>query len=433
MIPSLRPLFKPTRLILLLSVLQILCATYFLDYKGFQGINSLLFLASGLLISWLMLKVPAVPVSRRLLFRRSSVTRLLALLPLLPISYYLCRKIMDGTPIGIESADMLPIMKVMVSRFLDGGWSTVYAPIPEIWGGIQPIYLPAMWMPYIYSTVLNFDMRWITFLGIWSCVALFVWPGRWKAAFTYVLPALGILTLLCWFHFERTNNVIRLSEEGVVFFYYSLLAVALISGKPYLVGIASALCLLSRYALIGWIPFGLIYLLYRKEYTFLLRTLAAGLLTGGLLLFPFGMKPLLVHLSQPTLYIQHAERIWRESPEYFYRSLGMAKFFGPSGVRPLHYVLLFGTFLVPLAFFFLIRKRAVAPNLALLSCLQLSLTIFYNFIDVSYLYLFYTPVFFSLVSAGWLHAFAGDAGLAFRPAKAAHSVAPAPEKAGKLF
>jgi hypothetical protein len=36
---------------------------------------------------------------------------------LLPGSYYFSKRIMDGTLLGIESADMLPIIKVMGNRF----------------------------------------------------------------------------------------------------------------------------------------------------------------------------------------------------------------------------------------------------------------------------------------------------------------------------
>jgi hypothetical protein len=43
----------------------------------------------------------------------------------------------------------------------------------------------------------------------------------------------------------------------------------------------------------------------------------------------------------------------------------------------------------------------VAPEIVMLSCFQLSISFFYNFLDVSYLYLYYTPVFVSLVIAGY--------------------------------
>jgi hypothetical protein len=154
--------------------------------------------------------------------------------------------------------------------------------------------------------------------------------------------------------------------------------------------------------MIGWIPFASLYLLFTGQFRYLLEALAAGTtVVFTILIFPFGWKPLLMHLQLPNDYIVHAERIWNENPEYFYNSLGMAKFFGPQHVNLLHSILLWGTFIIPLFFLVFIKKKSAAPKIILLSCFQFCITFFFNFLDISYLYLFYTPVFVSLVIAGW--------------------------------
>jgi hypothetical protein len=393
---------RPAALIMILAVLQVLCATAFLSINGFHGINSILFLLCGTGIAFLLPGVSCqVPAKKQWLNRQLPV-KLIVIAALLPFSYLLAMKIMDGTPLEIEHADMLPIMKVMCARFLDGELAQVYETIPEIWKGIQPIYLPAMWMPFTPSLLLDFDMRWITVCGIWLSVIACVWPGIWKRSWTTLLFALSMLLLLAWFHFEKTNNVIRLTEEGVVFFYYTLLVLAIFSGNPWLIGLSAALCLLSRYALIGWIPFAGLYLLYIKQYRFLAKTAAAGIAVILLLvILPFGIKPLSLHINLPMQYAAHAERVWAETPVVFEKSLGMAKFFGSENSRVLNAILIIGSFLVPIAFFFYIRKKKLALPIVLLSGLQLSVTFFYNFLDVSYLYLYYTPVFISLAIAGY--------------------------------
>jgi hypothetical protein len=106
-----------------------------------------------------------------------------------------------------------------------------------------------------------------------------------------------------------------------------------------------------------------------------------------------------LHFQQE--YISQATKVWRENPEFFYHSLGMAKFFGASHITLLHSILVTGAFLAPLIFLFSMRKKILTQRNMLLAGFQLSVTFFYNFIDVSYLYLFYTPVFVSLVIAGW--------------------------------
>jgi hypothetical protein len=340
--------------------------------------------------------------------RRQWVLKLSAIILLLPFSYEICRSIMDHTPVEKEYADMLPVIKTMANRFLKGYWQHVYDPIPEIWGGIQPIYLPAMWLPFTSSLLLNFDPRWITVSGIWLSVALCVGAGIWQKKIRFILFAGAILLLLSWLHFDDVNNVIRLSEEGIVFFYYSLLVIAIISEKPWLIGIAAALCLMSRYALIGWIPFAVIYSISTKQYRFLRQSLVSGLTALLLLIIPFGLRPLQVHWQLPQDYIGQAQRVWLENPGFFNESLGMAKFFGPNHVQLLHVILVAGVFLVPMAFFLFIRKKSLPRVIVLLSGLQLCLTFFYNFLDVSYLYLYYTPVFVSLCITGWVIAGNGN-------------------------
>ncbi|HEX2631061.1 MAG TPA: hypothetical protein VHM26_18735 [Chitinophagaceae bacterium] len=392
---------NPLSIIILLTVVQVLCATYFLNIGGFAAINSVLFFLCGLVISFCLIKTPALATGKPVFFQKQFVARLFIIALLLPFSYSISATIMDNTPVQKEYADMLPIIKAMCQRFLNGHWQNIYDPISEIWNGVQPIYLPATWLPFTSSEVLHFDPRWVTVGGIWLSVIICVWPGKWKINWQYLLFTISILVLLAWLHYDEVNNVIRLTEEGVVFFYYTLIVAAIVSGNGWLIGIAAALCLFSRYSIIGWLPFVFLFSLFAGERKLLSRILMGGIISTAILIIPFGIKPLLLHLDLPSQYIQHADRVWSENPEYFKQSLGLAKFFGPDHTTLLHYVLLIGTFAIPVLFFLSIRSKKIPVANALLAGLQLSVTIFYNFIDVSYLYLFYTPVFVSLCIAGF--------------------------------
>jgi len=368
---------------------------------NFYAINSIMFLIAGVGISLCILKISPLKLQRIKVANRQLLFKLIFVVVLLPVSYQLARHIMDRTPLQIEYADMLPIIKTMCRRFLNGEWKQVYRPIPSIWNGVQPIYLPALWAPFISALIFDFDLRWITVCGIWLSVLLCVLPS-WKSGWRPFVLSAALAVLVAWLHLDAGNNVIRLTEEGVVFFYYVLLAVAIMINNPWLLGTAVALCLLSRYSLIGWIPFAFLFLLATRHYRFLFKTIGATLfLTLLVLILPFGLQPLLFHLHFQQDYILQAAKVWRENPEYFYHSLGMAKFFGPSHIGLLHSILVVGTFLVPIALLFAIRKKNYTQPTMLLAAFQLSVTYFYNFIDVSYLYLFYTPVFVSLVIAGW--------------------------------
>jgi hypothetical protein len=395
----------PAKLLLALTVVQVLCGTYFLNIKGFHAVNSILFLITCIGISICLLTVPFHGRAITIRNGKQLPAKFLILAVLAAISYFLCQNIMDATPVRIENADMLPIIKVMGQRFLDGDINKVYSPIPEIWGGIQPIYLPALWLPFTASIFFHFDPRWITVTGIWLCVILICLPVVWKIKKREtVILGLTVMLLLCWFHFEETNNVIRLTEEGVVFFYYSLMVYAIVSGRAWMIGAVAALCLLSRYALIGWLPCLALFWIINKEHKKLFHALlAGGILISGLLIFPFGTSVIKTLLTVPGQYIAHAQTVWERNPEYFSQSLGLAKFFGKANVGLLHTTLLIAVFVLPVFFLLLYKtmKNRFALNQTnfLAASFYFSLSVFYNLLDVSYLYLYYTILFVSLVTA----------------------------------
>jgi hypothetical protein len=394
----------PAKWILTLTAVQVLCGTYFLKINGFHAINSILFFITCIGISICLLIVPLNSKSMSIVQYKQLPGKFLVLAVLTAISYFLCRKIMDATPVRIENADMLPIIKVMGQRFLDGEIHKVYSPVNEIWGGIQPIYLPALWLPFTASILFHFDPRWVTVTGIWLCVLLIVLPVAWKIKrWEIVVLGLTVMLLLYWLHFEETNNVIRLTEEGVVFFYYSLMVYAIVSGRAWMIGAVAALCLLSRYALIGWLPCIALYWLINKEYKKLFHALlAGGILISGLLIFPFGTSVIKMLLAVPGQYIAHAQTVWERNPEYFSQSLGLAKFFGKAHVGELHTTLLITVFVLPVIFLLVWKMMKTGFELNqtnfLLASFYFSISIFYNLLDVSYLYLYYTILFVSLVT-----------------------------------
>jgi hypothetical protein len=193
-----------------------------------------------------------------------------------------------------------------------------------------------------------------------------------------------------------------------VVFYYSLLVLALLSENFLLIGIAAALCALSRYTLAGWFPAMIIYLLLRDRQQKKLLTFAIAGLSMVLLLviLPFGWQVLEAALALPSQYIGHANRVWADSPEFFYESMGFAKFFGPGRTHLLHRVLIITSFAGPILFVLACRLWEYVTKNTLgnipLGCLKLSVVIVYTFLDVPYLYLFYTSSFVSLVGIAWL-------------------------------
>ncbi len=398
-------------LLIIAFLLETLCVTYALYLPALAAYTSVLYTFSGLTIGVAFLYTnQTLSAKPRAVFSfQAPLTRYKWLLMgiVLVTMYHFTAKWIDDAPLDFHDADMLPIIKTMCERGLSGHWSKAYDRIPEIWNGIQPIYLPAMWLPFCLPVWLHTDLRWLTMLCLFTGFCIFLWrvhPLHRKA-----VPVLLCAFLLFWWLFtDDKPGVIPYTEEGLVILYYILLVLAIQSRKVWLIAVCSSLCVLSRYALIGWLPTMLFYYIYRKEWKQLLVFSATGVACFlVLVLLPFGWENFAKHIALPAEYIGFAARVWHDAPHFFKEGLGWARFFGSLRITTLHYLLICLSFLVPLAAMILtlrLQKRYPFSTEGIpLAILKISLVIFYSFIDVPYLYLFYTSSFVSLIGiASWL-------------------------------
>jgi hypothetical protein len=396
----------------LLSALLVetLCTTYLLKVPGLAPLCSILYMVSGVTLAFLFVRYPAGMRPRLRPGSKLSPPAIASwILVILAggILAYTSGHILLSTPISVSNADMLPVIRVLNQRMINGNWNAVYDPVPDIWNGIRPIYLPALWIPFAPSVLFHFDLRWITVTALWLSFVPFLLSLKniEAPAGRLLLTGLG-LVLFCWFILEdEFHGVIGMSEEPVVIFYYVLLVFGLASRRTYLVGIGMLFCLLSRYALIGWIPAYLFYLFIRRQYRASVTLMFIGL-AGLWLMFilPFGLENLIRLVQLPDQYVEFSLRVWKDSPEVFTQGLGMARFFLPNHAWWLHGSLVVLSFLVPFAFVatcFYMHERVNIENIPVAS-LKLALVIFFGFIDVPYLYLFYTSSFVSLVAVALL-------------------------------
>ncbi|GGB11977.1 hypothetical protein [Puia dinghuensis] len=403
-----RPKNLPAQLLLFFAI-ETLSVTWCLKIPGWAPFLSLLYCASGMGIAYLLTRCPTLQLPSRgkkswtlpINHYRLIITGCLAL-----ATWSWCQYWFDEMPIDITNADMLPIIKVMGERFIAGQHSHVYDIIPSIWHGTQPIYLPAMWLPYVPAIFLGLDMRWIAVAGLFFAFITFLFLYRPPARHhqpnhphdykPFFLGALAFL-LYWWVVADNTAGIVSVAEEGMVIGYYVLLVLALVSGKPWLTGIAISLCMLSRYALVGWLPAYLIYLAMEKKWRECSIITLTGILCFVLLfLLPVGLSTFVRLAKLPGDYVAFACRVWKDSPDVFATAPAFASFFGPNRVGLLHSLLVSLSFIIP-PLFVLIGRRLHGNNLPLAS-LKLALVIFYCFIDVPYLYLFYTSSFVSLIA-----------------------------------
>jgi hypothetical protein len=398
---------KKIYLLIFLFAIETICVTYALSVPQIAAITSLLYFFSGLFIAFVMIGLNEAQLSFNIkkINGIGFVYRVIALLITTVVIVYFCRKWMSDAPMDYHDADMLPIIKIMNRRLINGQRLYVYDTIPEIWKGIQPVYLPAMWMPFGIPTLLNIDLRWLTAVCLVVVFSFFIFlfkPENKKGGFVL----LSAFTLLWWLLTqEDASGLIPYTEEGIIIFYYTLLTIALLNKNIWLTGISISLCVLSRYALIGFLPPFILIMLLQKNYKQFSKLAVTGIVCLlFLLIIPFGWNVLGKLLALPNEYISFAARVWHDAPHVFTNGLGLAKFFGEEHITLQHQLLIALTFIIPFIFamvcFWLKQKGKHINNISL-ATLKISLVIFYNFIDVPYLYLFYTSSFVSLLAVSY--------------------------------
>ena len=399
--------FKARKNLLLFSLAA---ETFFGSYGLLLGRDtamvSILYLFSSLCFIFGILLFPKAELPSFRDFKKDSYLKWPLFILMLVLAYFTSRYWMDQIPLDPDFADMLPIIKVMNERFLNGEWKHVYDPIPEIWNGTQPIYLPAMWLPYAPAVILKIDMRWITVIALLLTFTIILFTIRLRNNHYFGYGQIAIAAALFWWIFARNDvhSLISMSEEGIVIFYFVLLGLAIMAGNPFLMGLVACCCILSRYSMVGWLVPCIVYYAFQRNYRNLIVFSITGVVCFILFfLIPFGFKALGQMISLPSLYVSFAKHVWDSTPEVFWLNPGLAKFFGRQHMGILHIALLVTSFAAPLLFmcFCLFQKRWKIQNINV-ACFKLSLVVFYQLIDVPYGYLFYTSSFVSLIIASSL-------------------------------
>jgi hypothetical protein len=185
--------------------------------------------------------------------------------------------------VDYKISDVIPIMDVMARRWLHG--EAVYAIIPEIWDGMQPIYLPTMWLPYVTSVLGGFDPRWVVMAG--TLVAVWVpmlWLPRGHRYTRWSLLVIPAVALLFRQFLDLDTRYVTMCDEGVVVAWYSLLAWALWRGEPILIGLMITMSILSRLSIIGWLPAYMAWVFFFENRQKAYKIALAGGISGIILL-----------------------------------------------------------------------------------------------------------------------------------------------------
>jgi len=162
------------------------------------------------------------------------------------------RQVFRDIPASIKYSDVIPTIQILTQRLLQG--LTVYQPIEDFGYHLPVTYMPLQWIVYTPAAYFGFDYRWIT-LCIWAAGSFWLitraaqLPNR---MYRYLIPILlfGVygLTLL------KAMHVVSTTVEMMVAGYYIMLMITLNQKNAVLLGFGFALCLLSRFSLVLWLP-----------------------------------------------------------------------------------------------------------------------------------------------------------------------------------
>lgn len=389
-----------TALLFTAVLVEVLCQTHWLGLYD-KRIVSVVYLAAGIAVGVLVMlrqnSRPLPPAADNRWVIAGATTLFLCLAGYTVVQ---AQEIFRTVPLDYRTADMLPVISVMGERLLHG--EPVYAPIPEIWNGVQPVYLPAMWLAYLPAVAGGFDLRWVSVFFVLAAVALpFVWrplqTRRLWPALLVVVPA----ALLFWHFLERDTVLLSMTEEAVVAGFYVLLAVALWRGNPWLTGAALALAALSRYSFGPWIPAWLACEFFFRSRKNALIAAGTGAAFGiSLLALTGALWHPDVFLALPKKYLEVAlaeKDAWAIDP-VIAGNLGLAKFFSKADLAQLYTLNYLFSFGVPLLFLALFRRfpHRFEPSLFGLGLLKITLTIVLNLLVIPWPYLFYPSAFLSL-------------------------------------
>lgn len=365
---------------------------------------SWLYLASGLLIGAVILyptKTRGFPLPQTIKSKLPKYLFPAGVILLFLIGVPHVSALYSEHPLDYKIADMLPIMQIMTERFMSG--ENPYKIIPEIWGGMQPIYLPAMWLPFIPAYLCHIDMRWITYIMIaLGCLSLSLIKSRGTVEIKSAsVIALIPLAIILYSMIKVNIGLLVLTEEGIVIGYYLLLAAGLYYRNFITIVIALALCMMSRYSLAVW---ALMFVAYVYYYHTKSRALTLTLYSAGVALFLLvlsrGILQIDVFASLSGDYlrdIKMPEHKWKFMPTVN-SSLGLAKFFRYEELPILHNIFFIFTLATPLACLLVYHKFRDLINKRFfnLASLKICLVLFYNLLIIPYQYLFYTSTFLSI-------------------------------------
>lgn len=330
---------------------------------------------------------------------------------------FLLNDIYAAFEISQYNSDIVPSIQLYVRRLLGG--ELVYQPLVFDGWTVLPTYFPMMWLPYVFTEILDIDYRWTAYFFFLGALALYVFkinkqslPVLEKLLKT-VIPFLLILVFIVF-----NKDVFGHAVELLPISFYFLLCYFLYKQKSQaLFALAIVFCLLSRYAFTLWLP--LIMLIYWVEYGFKsCFKVSLYVLMGVVVIYviPFLSKNWNLIGDGLAYYEKTAIRQWApqgwqeewEKPYHLFQGLSFTAWFYDHGTgdaaakmglnKTVHAIVSFSAAGILALGWLILRRKITDFNVRLYALVGLKfyLMFFYGFIYVPFAYLFMLPLFLSV-------------------------------------
>jgi hypothetical protein len=368
---------------------------------GLLGIGTAFFITDAALQP-----VCHIPVSKKVI---GGVFVFLGIL----LSQNLLNKIIKSTPIDVKYSDIIPLVAKMANRFLNGEF--VYAVIND-WGyELYPTYLTLQWLPFSLAELLNMDYRWFGYLVFIGAIIIFSIFTLRKNISLERYALLVLLPFIMFLILAKIEPVVfGVTVETLVIGYYLLMALCIFSKSNLVRALSLLVCVLSRYALVIWIPLYILIVFFveSKRNAIIISAICA---TGVLLLYvlPFMTVDINIFSNAHKAYYGAAVGEWSgqgwqqpgEKPYQLFQGIGLSGFIydNTSGdivnkvsiAQRIHLVVSVLITLL-LGLFYYVFKSKLNHRIFLLGSLKVYLAFFYSLIQVPYNYLFLSMIIVSL-------------------------------------
>jgi hypothetical protein len=315
--------------------------------------------------------------------------------------------IISPYPMDKTNSDVIPQINILVQRFLTGEYP--YTAIDFNTYTLFPTYLPMQWLPFCIAELCGIDYRLFALIMLLIPITFYLYKFQSRTAF-YIASVMvfGLMIVGMQYNKDDYFNCV----ENIIAAFYLAFALSLLHSKNiWLQIILLSFCLFSRYSIVLWVPLYFIYIFLNHGFIESVKSLAfLFLIFLTVYGIPFLSKDPLIFFKAYKYHTGAAIGEWSVSkdcknctPFHLGRGLGMAIFFyeNQSSVayrlgilQKVHLILSLGsvviTVLLALRNKYFLRKNIGAHFL--IWSLALYLTIFYNFIQIPYHYLFSVPI-----------------------------------------